>query len=145
MKISIIYWTSTGNTEKVAEYIAEGIKNASDVEVNLVNVSKATSEDIELSDLIVFGSSAMGVEAIDDSEMAPFIDGIKELLNQKKVAVFGSYDWGDGEWLREWSLDLNASNADVLEEYLMIQNTPEAHDIESCHAFSKYLLNQLES
>lgn len=143
MKISIIYWTSTGNTEKVAEYIAEGLKKASDIKVNLVYVSKATKEDIESSDLIVFESSAMGVEAIDDSEMPPFIDSIKETLHQKKVAVFGSYDWGDGEWLREWSVDLRALNADVLEEHLMIQNAPEADDRVKCHAFGKYLTEQL--
>ena len=100
MKVSIVYWSGTGNTEAMANAVAEGAKNAG-AEVELLPVSVA-SADVIGSDALLFGCPAMGAEELEESEFEPFFSSVEGSLSGKKVGLFGSYDWGDGEWMRTW-------------------------------------------
>ena len=100
MKVSIVYWSGTGNTEAMANAVVEGAKNAG-AEVELLPVSGA-SADILDRDALLFGCPAMGSEELEESEFEPFFSSVEGSLSGKKVGLFGSYDWGDGEWMRTW-------------------------------------------
>jgi len=102
-KITIIYWSGTGNTQKIAVSVAEGAKLES-TEVNLFSVNKAKIEDVLNSDAIALGCPSMGNEELEEFEMEPFVKGIeKENLKGKSIALFGSYDWGDGQYKQRTS------------------------------------------
>ena len=100
MKVSIVYWSGTGNTEAMANAVAEGAKNAG-AEVELLPASAANG-DVVGSDALLFGCPAMGSEELEESEFEPFFSSVEGSLSGKKVGLFGSYDWGDGEWMRTW-------------------------------------------
>ncbi|MFT4143167.1 MAG: flavodoxin [Mobilitalea sp.] len=135
MKISIIYWSSTGNTQSMAKYIKEGAIEAG-AEVNLKEVSSASSADIDY-DVVVLGCPSMGDEELEDGEFAPFLDSIEASLAGKKVALFGSYDWGDGQWMRDWDKRMIAAGVTLVTESLIVNLTPEGDE---CRAFGKALV-----
>ena len=101
MKVSIVYWSGTGNTEAMANAVAEGAKNTG-AEVELLPVS---------ADALLFGCPAMGSEELEESEFEPFFSSVEGSLSGKKVGLFGSYDWGDGEWMRTWQQRVEACRA----------------------------------
>ena len=122
-KISIIYYSETGNTEIMAKAIAEGSKNEGG-EVTLINGEDASKEDIINADIVALGSPAMASEQLQVT-MEYYVDSIKDVISEKPVALFGSYDWGDGMWLRDWEEDTRESGANIVAESLMIHLTPE--------------------
>ena len=95
--IAIIYWSGTGNTEMMANAIAEGITEAGG-NAAVLPVDQCSPEQVNDYAKIAFGCPSMGDEELEDSEFAPFFEQAEELLQGKKVALFGSYDWGSGEW-----------------------------------------------
>ena len=101
MKVAIVYATTTGNTEQLANAAAEGAKSAGR-EVSLTTADKGDISEALGADLILLGSPAMGAEQLEES-MEDFFSGIESQLSGKKVGLFGSYDWGDGQWLSDWS------------------------------------------
>lgn len=103
MKKVVVYWTGTGNTEEIANKIA------ADLGCDAVNVNSTTKEAVLENDLIIMGCPAMGVEVLEEEEFQPFYDSIKDSLASKKVALFGSYGWGDGEWMRNWEAEVGSS------------------------------------
>lgn len=113
-KISIIYWTSTGNTEGMANAIAEGVKSAG-AEVTLLNVNEASVSDVTDADKVILGCPSMGAEQLEEYEFRPFFDSIKDALSGKPVALFGSYDWGDGAWMRDWEQEVRDAGANLFE------------------------------
>ena len=123
MKVSIVYWSGTGNTEAMANAVAEGAKNAG-AEVELLPVS-AASADVVGSDTLLFGCPAMGSEELEESEFEPFFSSVEGSLSGKKVGLFGSYDWGDGEWMRTWQQRVEAAGGVMIEDGLICNNTPE--------------------
>lgn len=112
MKVSIVYATTTGNTEQLANAAAEGAK-ASGREVSLTTVDIADSGEVLNADLILLGSPAMGAEQLEDS-MEDFFSQIEGSLSGKKVGLFGSYDWGDGQWLSDWSDRVTGAGATLV-------------------------------
>lgn len=136
MKTTIIYWSSTGNTKKMAQYIGEGLLQ-SKVDVDLKEVSNCSKEDIENSDIVILGCSAMGVEEIDGSEMEPFINTNKEAFKDKSIALFGSYGWGDGEWMETWETMMDTNGARLECDSLMVNEMPEGESADACVAFGK--------
>ena len=99
--IAIVYWSGTGNTEAMAQLIAEGI-NAKGSRADLIHASDFDSSKIDAYDAFAFGCPAMGDEELEDSEFSPMYDEVEPLLAGKPVALFGSYDWNDGEWMELW-------------------------------------------
>ncbi|NRW86034.1 flavodoxin short chain [Clostridium beijerinckii] len=98
--MKIVYWSGTGNTEKMAELIAKGIIE-SGKDVNTINVSDVNIDELLNEDILILGCSAMGDEVLEESEFEPFIEEISTKVSGKKVALFGSYGWGDGKWMRD--------------------------------------------
>ena len=103
MKKIVVYWSGTGNTEEIAGRIAQ------DLGCDAVNVNSTTPSDVLENDLIIFGCPAMGAEELEDTEFKPFYDEVMASIGDKKIALFGSYGWGDGEWMRNWEAEV-ASN-----------------------------------
>lgn len=138
--INIIYWTMTGNTESMANEIGEGVK-ASGKEVSVKNVSEASISDIENESVFALGASAMGAEQLDD-EMDSFVSEVEKIASGKTIALFGSYDWGDGEWMRTWVDRLKNAGATIVnDEGLICHLSPEVDDIKKCHELGSKLAN----
>lgn len=135
-KVSIIYWSGTGNTEKIANLIEKGVKEAEN-EVIIKDVSQATKDDIDNADVVALGCSAAGVEELEPAEFLPFYESIVDDLKGKEVAVFGSYGWGGGQMHNEWKDDLIAHGAIVNHDPLSILEAPS--DEEECIEFGRSL------
>ncbi|WNY23679.1 Flavodoxin [Methanimicrococcus hongohii] len=136
MKMCIVYWSGTGNTEAMANLICEGAVSTG-ADVTLKEVSSASAADIEGADVAVFGCPSMGDEILEEDEFEPFMSSVTGLLDGKKVGLFGSYDWGDGEWMRTWESDVKKAGAHLLKEGLIVNLTPEGDDVEKCRSFGK--------
>ena len=134
MKVAVIYASTTGNTEAMANAINEALK-ASGEDVVFGTADSADKSTVTGCDVILLGSPAMGDEVLEDT-MEDFYTGIEGSLNGKKVGIFGSYDWGDGQWLRDWSDRLKNAGAVSAAEPLMVHLTPEEADVEQCKAWA---------
>ncbi|ACA53627.1 flavodoxin [Clostridium botulinum] len=136
-KVNIIYWSGTGNTERMAEAIKEGLASE---EVKLLSVSDATTKDVEEAEVVVLGCPSMGDEALEEGEMEPFVDSISNIVKGKKVALFGSYGWGDGQWMRDWEERMESYGAEIKVESLIHQGESDDSTIEECKAFAQKLV-----
>lgn len=131
-QLAIIYWSGTGNTEKMAEAVLEGAKSK-EAEVKMLSIEKASIEDVLQADTVALGCPAMGDEVLEEDEMEPFIESLeKEDIKGKQMVLFGSYDWGDGEWMRIWEERMTQCGVKLLAEGLIVQNTPEKEELETC-------------
>ncbi|MCD7811923.1 MAG: flavodoxin [Ruminococcus sp.] len=132
-KIAVIYWSSTGNTEMMANAIAEGAG------AELFSVSDF-SGNIADYDKIAFGCPAMGAEVLEEDEFEPFFTSVEGSLSGKTIALFGSYGWGDGEWMRNWEERVKADGAALFgEEGLIVNETPSDDDLARCREFGENL------
>ncbi len=130
-KAAVVYWSGTGNTEAMAKAIAEGAKD-NGAEVDIFTASEFNGDKMDEYEAIAFGCPAMGAEELEESEFQPMFDTCKPKLSGKNIALFGSYDWGDGEWLRLWEADCRDSGAVILCDSLAVNNTPDDDGIEQC-------------
>ncbi|HOO34162.1 MAG TPA: flavodoxin [Thermotogota bacterium] len=137
-KVLVVYWSQTGNTEMMAEAVAEGAKSKG-AEVELLQVSEANTEMIKFADAIALGCPSMGVEALEESEMEPFVDEIESVVSGKSLGLFGSYDWGDGQWMREWQERMEDCGADLVEDGLIVHLTPDDAAKKNCKALGEKL------
>ncbi len=134
MAAAVIYWSGTGNTEKMAKAVAEGAG------VEAVSVSDLKG-DIADFDAIALGSPAMGDEVLEESEFEPFFAGIEGKISGKKIALFGSYDWGDGQWMRTWEDRVKAAGAKLINGAGIISNLEPSDDIlAQCKELGKALV-----
>lgn len=135
MKAAVIYWSATGNTEAMAKAVAEG------AEAELFTVSGFTGS-VEDYDAIAFGCPAMGAEVLEEDEFEPFFTNAETKLAGKKVAIFGSYGWGDGEWMRNWEERVKAQGiALVGDAGLMLNEMPDDDGLEQCRALGRMLIS----
>ncbi|CUU47950.1 flavodoxin [Clostridium beijerinckii] len=137
--MKIVYWSGTGNTEKMAELIAKGIIE-SGKDVNTINVSDVNIDELLNEDILILGCSAMGDEVLEESEFEPFIEEISTKVSGKKVALFGSYGWGDGKWMRDFEERMNGYGCIVVETPLIVQNEPDEAE-QDCIDFGKKIAN----
>ena len=100
-KVAVVYWSSTGNTEMMAKAVAEGAKTAG-ADVTLMETSEFSAAQVDAFDAIAFGCPAMGDEVLEETEFEPMFEECEEKLAGKAVGLFGSYGWGDGQWMRDW-------------------------------------------
>lgn len=103
MKKVVVYWSGTGNTMEIANKIA------SDLDCDAISVSDASIDDVLTNDLIIFGCPAMGAEELESDEFEPFYEAVMSGVSNQKIALFGSYGWGDGEWMRNWEEAIGSS------------------------------------
>ncbi|GKX65751.1 flavodoxin [Inconstantimicrobium mannanitabidum] len=125
--MQIVYWSSTGNTEKIAELIKKGVIE-SGKEANTITVSDVNIDEFLKEDILVLGCSAMGDETLEESEFEPFIEQISNKISGKKVALFGSYGWGDGQWMRDFEERILGYGCTLIDTPLIVQNTPDDDD-----------------
>ena len=123
MKINIIYWSGTGNTEAMAGFIREGAESAG-ASVTVKAVSGAGKADLDC-DVLCLGCPSMGAEVLEESEFEPFMQSIENNISGKKIALFGSYGWGDGEWMRDWTERVRKAGALPVTESLVVNEAPE--------------------
>lgn len=133
--MKIVYWTGTGNTEKMAELISEGIKS-SGKEAELVNVSNVDMDSLLSEDVLVLGCPSMGVEELEESEFEPFIESLSSKISGKKAALFGSYGWGSGEWMDSFKERMTGYGCTVDLEPLIIMSEPDGSE-DDCIEFGK--------
>lgn len=127
-KVIVIYWSSTGNTEKMAKATLEGVSVNSD-DLTLIEVDNAKSINIQEYSHIALGCSAMGAEVLSD-EMEEYFKSIKDKISDKKIMLFGSYDWGDGQWMRDWEEEVKETGSVLFNDKGYItQNEPQEDDI----------------
>ena len=130
-KVAVVYWSSTGNTEAMANAVAEGAK-AAGAEVISFESADFSADKVDEFDAIAFGCPAMGAEVLEESEFEPMFEACKGALNGKKIALFGSYGWGDGEWMRNWEEDCKAAGAELACDSVMSNEGPGDAEIKSC-------------
>ena len=135
-KIAVVYWSGTGNTEAMANLIADGIKEAG-AEVEVATSDCFGIDDVDNYEKIVLGCPSMGDEELEDSEFEPMYSSIKPKLNGKKVALFGSYGWGECDWMRDWESDAKDAGAVLISEGLTVNETPEGDACDACKEYGK--------
>lgn len=131
-KVAVIYWSQTGNTQQMAQAIADGVTQAG-AECDLLEVSAVTPQQALEYDKLALGCPAMGAEVLEESEFEPFFAQLEGELGGRKVALFGSYGWGDGQWMRDWVERTQSAGANLVEEAgLMVNEAPDADALEVC-------------
>ncbi len=138
MKTAVIFWSGTGNTEAMAKAVLDGMKEAG-AETYLIPCDRVESTDISQFDAFALGCPAMGAEVIEEDEFAPMFNDIKPVLKGKKVGLFGSYGWGDGEWMRTWEDDCRTSGIDLAAESVICCEAPDDEAVAECFALGKAL------
>jgi flavodoxin short chain len=138
MEIKIVYWSGTGNTAEMAQLIEEGAKSAG-AAVEVLEVAQATDAVLS-ADVLALGCPSMGDEVLEESEFEPFIASIEDKVAGKKLALFGSYGWGDGQWMRDWTARMEQAGAKLAAESLMVNNDPSGDSAEACVAFGERIV-----
>lgn len=137
-KLAVIYWTGTGNTGAMAQAVADGAKSAR-AEAELLTVSEISADAAAAYDKLALGCPAMGAEVLEEGEFEPFFTALEGKLSGKKVALFGSYGWGDGQWMREWQERTEKAGAVLCGEGLIVNEAPDEAGLESCRALGARL------
>lgn len=137
-RIAIIYWSGTGNTEIMAKAVLDGAK-AAGAEANLFTVSEITTAKALEYDVLALGCPAMGGEVLEEAEFEPWFTELESSLSGKKCALFGSYGWGDGQWMRDWFDRSKAAGAVLFSEGLILNETPDANGVADCETLGKAL------
>ena len=132
-KIAVVFWSGTGNTEQMAYAVMEGIKEKA-AEAALFAASEFGASMEKQYDAIAFGCPAMGAEVLEETEFQPMWDACEGALGGKKVALFGSYGWGDGEWMRSWEDACGSAGAVLACESVICNEAPDEEALEACRA-----------
>lgn len=132
MKIAIVYFSGTGNTKQMVDALEEGFKNKS-VEVDVFESDEFSKDNINTYDGFAFGCPSMGDEELEDSSFLPMFESVKDSLGDKPVLLFGSYGWGDGEWMRTWQEDCKDSGINLISDGIICMEEPDDLTIEELH------------
>ena len=136
--VYVVYWSSTGNTQAMAEAVGAGAESAG-ATAHVVEVASADASALKDVPAFALGASAMGAEELD-SEMDDFVTQVEAFASGKTIALFGSYDWGDGDWMREWASRMEAAGATVAGgEGVIANNTPDEEALENCRKLGETL------
>ena len=137
-KVAVVYWSSTGNPEAMANAVAEGAKEAG-AEVTKFETADFSVDKVDEFDAIAFGCPAMGDEVLEEDEFEPLYSSCESKLSGKKVGLFGSYGWGDGDWMRNWEESCKGAGAALVGEGVICQEEPDDEAVENCKALGKSL------
>ncbi len=139
MRVSVVYWSGTGNTQTMAKAVAEGIADAG-AEAVVTEVGEADAAALASENVFALGCPSMGVEQLEESEMEPFVEALEPHVSGKKVLLFGSYGWGDGEWMRDWTRRMRDAGAVLVREDGVIANeAPDEEALDECRSAGKEL------
>lgn len=138
-KIYVVYWSMSGNTQAMAEAIAKGI-NDSGKEAVVQYVSEASVSELQDAKVFALGCPAMGAEVLEEGEMEPFVSEVEGIAAGKKIALFGSYGWGDGQWMRDWEERMSGCGAAIINGAgLICHETPDDAMISECENLGKQI------
>lgn len=138
-KVYIVYWSQSGNTQAMAEAIGRGV-TAAGKEAAVLYVGQASLDELREAKAFALGCPAMGAEVLEETEMEPFVSEVEVFASGKTIALFGSYGWGDGQWMRDWTERMEAAGAKVLYgEGLMCQEAPNEDALAECESLGKQL------
>jgi flavodoxin short chain len=137
-KIYVVFWTQGGNTQAMAEAIGEGIREAGK-EAEVVFVTGANLDELKAAPKFALGCPAMGAEVLEESEMEPFVCDVEGFASGKKIALFGSYGWGDGEWMRTWEESCKNDGAELVCDSVICADAPDDEAEAACIALGKAL------
>ena len=136
-KVAIVYWSGTGNTEAMAELVAEGAQGAGG-ETALIQAGSFGPDDLDAYDAFAFGCPAMGNEELEEFEFLPMWESVEALLPGRKVALFGSYDWADGEWMETWAQRAAEAGIDIAQT-VIAKDYPDDEAAAACRALGAAL------
>lgn len=137
-KIAVVYWSGTGNTQAMAEAVAEGASQAG-AEVTVFEAVDFSPEQMGAFDAVAFGCPSMGAEQLEESEFAPMFTECEPMLSGKRIALFGSYGWGDGEWMRNWEEQVRADGADLVSNGVICNEAPDEEAVAACQSLGRTL------
>ena len=137
-KVAVVFWSGTGNTEAMADLVAQGVKEAGG-DASLIQISDFDESQIDDFDAFAFGCPAMGDEELEDTEFLPVYDIVEPLLGDKKVVLFGSYDWNDGEWMELWEQRAQDAGVNVVDS-LIAKDYPDDEASAGCVRVGKLLV-----
>ena len=138
-KVAVVYWSGTGNTALMAQAVAEGAK-AKGAECDLLTSAEFTADMVDNYDAIASGCPAMGAEVLEESEFEPMFAECEPALNGKKIAIFGSYGWGSGEWMDTWEAQCQADGVVFAAAPLICHETPDEAGLADCTALGEALV-----
>lgn len=136
-KVAIVFWSGTGNTEAMAELVAEGVQSAGG-EASLIQAVEFSPDELDAYDAFAFGCPAMGSEELESEEFEPMWDAVEPELSGRKVALFGSYDWADGEWMDLWRERAEAAGVTVADS-VIAKDYPDDDASAACRALGAAL------
>ena len=138
-QLAIVYWSGTGNTQTMADCIAQGAEEAGAL-VQLLDPGDFSPARLSEFQVIAFGCPAMGAEVLEEMEFEPMFSQLEHTLSGRKIALFGSYGWGDGQWMRDWCARCLEANANLYDpQGLMVHEAPNDDDQEACRALGRAL------
>ena len=137
-KVAVVYWSGTGNTEAMAAAVAEGIREKG-AEAALFTAAEFDASMVDDFDAIAFGCPSMGAEQLEESEFEPMFSACEPKLQGKKIALFGSYGWGDGEWMRNWEETCAADGAVLACESVICNDAPDDDAQAACRSLGAAL------
>ena len=137
-KVAVVYWSGTGNTEAMACQVAEGAKQEG-AEVSLFTAAEFDTAKMDAFDAIAFGCPSMGDEQLEESEFEPMFSDCEGKLKGKNIALFGSYGWGDGEWMRNWEATCREDGANLVQDGVICNEEPDEEAKEACRNLGKAL------
>ena len=138
-KVAVVYWSGTGNTEAMAMAVAEGAKGKG-AEVSVITAAEFSPEQVGEYSAIAFGCPSMGAEQLEESEFEPMFTACEGRLSGKNIALFGSYGWGDGEWMRTWEEDCGAAGINRVADSVICCEAPEDEELAACRALGRKLV-----
>lgn len=137
-KAAVVYWSGTGNTEKMANSVADGAKGAG-ADVSMMSASEFSTSAVDEFDAVAFGCPAMGAEVLEEGEFQPMWDDVKGSLGDKKVVLFGSYGWGSGEWMDSWAEDAKNAGITLAADPVIANEEPDDAALNACEALGAAL------
>ena len=139
-KVAVVFWSSTGNTEAMADAVVSGAEGAG-ASVDRYTASEFSADKMDEYDAVAFGCPSMGAEELEEDEFAPMFESCEPKLSGKKIALFGSYGWGDGEWMRNWEEQCQNDGAVFACESVICNEEPDDEGVASCKALGASLAN----
>lgn len=139
--MKVIYWSQTGNTQKMAELIAKGIEEGGK-KAELVELDNISIDDLNDEKVIILGSPASGTEELEETQVEPFVRSLEGKIQGKKVALFGSWGWGEGEYLTNLEERIKSYGGEIVGESLSVMESPEGEDEAKCVEFGKLIAQQ---
>ena len=137
--VAIVYWSGTGNTRAMVDCIAQGVREAGG-QAEVMEPSQFSVQRLSQFGAVAFGCPAMGDEVLEELEFEPMFSALLPALGGRRVALFGSYGWGDGQWMRDWCGRCLDAGAILLDEQGLIANeAPDAAAQDACRELGKRL------